>query len=619
MAGPIRIAVLANARQAKSELNGVAGTAEKTGRRFAKLRAPAGAALLAVAVGAKRAIDKASDLSEEVSKSSVIFGKQAGSIQKWAGTADTSLGQSKRAALQAAGGFGLIAQKAGLGGKETAAFAKQFTGLSSDLASFNNTTPEEAVVALSAAMRGESEPIRKYGVLLDDATLRARALKMGLIKTTKDALTPQNKALAASEEIMAQTKKAQGDFARTADGAANKQRILAAQSENLQAKLGKGLLPAYEALLRVGSKLAGYLSENPKLVSRGAIAIVALSAVVLAASVAQKIYTAGLVIYKGVAFAVKAATIAWRNAQFALNIALALNPIGVVVLAVVALIAIFILAYKRSEKFRAIVSRALAGVKKATTKAINATVGFIKSNWKKVPLLLLGPLLVAVLLVKRNWGKIKDATRAAVAYVRERVSSAWGYVRERTRAAWQGIVDTIRGRIDAAMSWVRGIKGRVTGVFAAAGTWLLGAGKSILAGLLGGMKDAWEDAAEWLSGLAGKIPKIKGPPAKDRRLLRSNGRLILQGLREGFEDQFPAVERTLGTLTKRIAGYAPALSLAGLAGGLDASAVLSSTSSSTIHLTMTLSAEQLSSLERGRKISADLDAFKGSGGRRKAK
>jgi hypothetical protein len=357
VAGPIRIAVLSNGAQARADLNKTSSAAEQIGNKFTKFRLPAALALGAVAAGAKVAVNAASDLNEETSKSEVIFGKQAAEIKKWASTAETALGQSERAALAAASTFGQIGQKAGLGGAATADFAQKFTGLASDLASFNNTTPEEAVLAIGAAMRGEAEPIRKYGVLLDDATLRSRALKEGLIDNIKQGLTPQQKALAASKEILAQTGKAQGDFARTSDGAANKSRILAAQQENMKAKLGQGLLPAYEAVLGVLSKFATFASNHTGLVKAIVIAVVALSVAVLAASAAQKIHTSYLILHNGAMVAFRAAQTAATIAQIAFNVALSANPIGLIVLGVIALVAAVILAYKKSDQFRAIVQK----------------------------------------------------------------------------------------------------------------------------------------------------------------------------------------------------------------------------------------------------------------------
>jgi hypothetical protein len=131
-----------------------------------------------------------------------------------------------------------------LSGKDLSKFSTDFVKLlSSDLASFNNTTPEQAINAIGSALRGEAEPLRAYGVLLDDASLRQSALSLGIIKTTKEALTPQQKVLAAQALIYQQTGAAQGDFERTSDGLANKTRILTAQLENAKTTIGEALLP----------------------------------------------------------------------------------------------------------------------------------------------------------------------------------------------------------------------------------------------------------------------------------------------------------------------------------------------------------------------------------------
>lgn len=195
---------------------------------------------------AKQTIDAASDLNETVSKSQQIFGTASKSVEQFASNSAKQFGMSKKSAIDAAASFGTFGKAAGLTGEDLGTFSTDLVALSADLASFGNTTPEEAALALGAALRGEAEPIRRFGVLLDDATLKQEALAMGLIKTTKGALTPQQKVLAANAVILKQTADAQGDFARTSDGAANQQRIMSATLEDVQAKLGEKLLPAFQ-------------------------------------------------------------------------------------------------------------------------------------------------------------------------------------------------------------------------------------------------------------------------------------------------------------------------------------------------------------------------------------
>jgi hypothetical protein len=195
---------------------------------------------------AKQTIDAASDLNETVSKSQQIFGTASKSVEQFASNSAKQFGMSKKTAIDAAASFGAFGKAAGLTGEDLGTFSTDLVALSADLASFGNTTPEEAALALGAALRGEAEPIRKFGVLLDEATLKQEALAMGIITNTKSALTPQQKVLAANAAILKQTADAQGDFARTSDGAANQQRIMSATLEDVQAKLGEKLLPAFQ-------------------------------------------------------------------------------------------------------------------------------------------------------------------------------------------------------------------------------------------------------------------------------------------------------------------------------------------------------------------------------------
>lgn len=210
----------------------------------------------------KDSVMAASDLNETISKTGQIFGEEAlPGLEKWAEGAAEAFGQSERQALDAASTFAIFGKSAGLAGDDLIGFSKELTELSADFASFFNTSPEDAITAIGAALRGESEPIRRYGILLDEATLRQRALTMGIIDNIKTALTPQQRVLAAQAEILAQSADAQGDFARTSEGTANQMRILEARVENLQAGIGEALLPVLANLLQMANDLVTGLGE----------------------------------------------------------------------------------------------------------------------------------------------------------------------------------------------------------------------------------------------------------------------------------------------------------------------------------------------------------------------
>jgi hypothetical protein len=228
---------------AQREFKSLTTTSQKAGFILQRALLPAAAAIGTITQVIAPAIRAASDFEEATSKVNVIFGRASKSVKDFANTAARELGQSKQSVLDAAGAFGTFGKAAGLAGEDLSTFTTDFVTLATDLASFNNTTPEEAVQAIGAALRGESEPLRRFGVLLNDATLRAEAMTLGIYDGS-GALTAQQKILAAQSAIYKQTGDAQGDFARTADNLANKQRTLSALFKNFQIQLGQQLLPA---------------------------------------------------------------------------------------------------------------------------------------------------------------------------------------------------------------------------------------------------------------------------------------------------------------------------------------------------------------------------------------
>lgn len=193
-------------------------------------------------------IQAASDLNETVSKVGVVFGDSAKEILAWGEDSATALGMSKNQALSAAGTYGNLLVSLGLTGEKAAGMSKEMVGLAADLASFNNASPEETLAAIQSGLVGETEPLRKFGINLNDAALRQEAMAMGLTKTTTQVLPANIKAQAAYSLILKQSTTAQGDFARTSGGLANQQRIAEAKLANLSATIGQKLLPVMVTL-----------------------------------------------------------------------------------------------------------------------------------------------------------------------------------------------------------------------------------------------------------------------------------------------------------------------------------------------------------------------------------
>ena len=245
MAKSISVVVTGNAAPLRKALGDTDEMLKKSFGGIQKAALAGAAAMAGAGALAYSAIQDAADLSETLSKAGVLFGDNVAEIEKFADGAARSMGMTKQAALDASATFATFGKSAGLSGKDLSKFSTDFVSLASDLSSFNNTTPEEAINAIGSALRGEAEPMRKYGVLLDDATMRQKALELGIIETTKQALTPQQKVLAAQALIMEKTADAQGDFERTSGSLVNQQKILSATLTDVKAKVGNALLPAF--------------------------------------------------------------------------------------------------------------------------------------------------------------------------------------------------------------------------------------------------------------------------------------------------------------------------------------------------------------------------------------
>jgi len=342
-----------------------------------------GPALAAFSVGAigsfiSGAISSASDLAEQGGAVGQVFGAAAGEVTKFAQGGARTLGQSTVQILDAAKSFGIYGKAAGLAGSANARFSTDFVGLATDLASFNNTTVDEALLALQSGLRGEAEPLRKYGVLLDDATLRQEAMRLGLVKNLDTALTPAQKVLAAQAAIYKQTATQQGDFTRTSDGLANQQRIMAAEITNAKTAIGQSLLPVMKDIVsyiadKVVPAFQRFIDQfkahktwlNPVVDAiKGFIGFVITYKDVLLPLVAGILaFVAGLKLYAGIMAIVNLVT-AVATGEFVLfGVAITANPIGVIVVAIGALIAALVLFFTKTKTGKAIFAAFVDNVK----------------------------------------------------------------------------------------------------------------------------------------------------------------------------------------------------------------------------------------------------------------
>jgi hypothetical protein len=178
------------------------------------------------------------------------------------------------------------------------------------------------------------------------------------------------------------------------------------------------LLPVVQEIAAfIGVQVVPVLADFTKWLKENSTVVGAVAVGVAAMVVAFKAYHLTLAI-------VAAATKAYAAVQAALNVVMALNPIGVVVLALVGLAAGLIYAYKKSETFRNIVNAVFGAVRDEAVEVFDAVVGavrtaidWVQANWPLLLAILTGPFGLAVLVIARNWDSIKSAAQTALRFV----------------------------------------------------------------------------------------------------------------------------------------------------------------------------------------------------------
>jgi hypothetical protein len=250
----LSIRVLVDAAQGASELRGLGDSAATTGDQFKQMLGAA-AAFAGVTAFIKSAVSAASDLQQSTGGVEAVFKNSASAVKNFASGAAQSLGLSKSAYQELATVIGSQLKNAGTSMEELAPKTNSLIEKGADLAAMFGGTTAEAVGALSSALKGERDPIERYGVSLNQAAIDAEIMAKGMDTSTnaaKAAATQQ----ATLNLIMKQTADSQGAAAREADSYASVMQQLSAIWENTIAEVGAELLPALSSLVGTLGDLA---------------------------------------------------------------------------------------------------------------------------------------------------------------------------------------------------------------------------------------------------------------------------------------------------------------------------------------------------------------------------
>ena len=247
----LRVDIVTDAKGSTRGIDATDSRLSRFGRSARKVGRVAGIGLAAVGVaavaGGKQVVDSASRQQQAYGALDAIYGKNSKVVKRWARGAadDVGLAKSEYAELSSLIG----AQLTGMGFSVDKATGKSrdLIKTGADLAATFGGSTKEAVEALSSVLKGETDPIERYGVSIKQSDINARLAAQGQDKLKGAALKTAT-AQAALTLVSEQTAKAHGAFARESNTLAGQQERLKAKFENTKATIGAKLLPVLTAL-----------------------------------------------------------------------------------------------------------------------------------------------------------------------------------------------------------------------------------------------------------------------------------------------------------------------------------------------------------------------------------
>lgn len=240
--------------KAEAKLDKLGSNMSKFGAGAMAFAGIAGAGLFKMASGAADAEANMSALEQ------VVGTTVAHQVGEWAEDSAKGVGMASKDAVAAATSFAQLGKIIGLGGEDLSKFSTDLVGLSADFAAFKNVAPEQALQDVQAAFAGSTEVMRKYGIFLDDATLKTAYFRETGEKVT-GTLTAQQKIVAINAEMYRQGGDMIGQWSRESGELQGQLATMRANLTNLSDEIGAGVLPHLMSLVSVSTSLISTLSS----------------------------------------------------------------------------------------------------------------------------------------------------------------------------------------------------------------------------------------------------------------------------------------------------------------------------------------------------------------------
>ena len=270
----VRVAVVGDAsqlekelRKAEAQLGGFGANAKKSGDILRS--ALFGGAVL---YGAKKLVDAAGELQQSIGGTTAVFEDASGAVNDFTKNAADLVGMSENAARTITSKLGASLKGFGMSTEEAAKQSINLTTIGADLAATLGGKTDDAVAALGSALRGEYDPLERFGIALKASEVNAKAVSMGLASSESN-VSAYAKGQATLAIITERSAFAQGQFAREADTAQGQAQRAAAKTADASAKLGESLLPIYTKIQEGIGFVADAFTTLPDSVQTGLIAL----------------------------------------------------------------------------------------------------------------------------------------------------------------------------------------------------------------------------------------------------------------------------------------------------------------------------------------------------------
>ena len=253
----------------------------KVGRSFQLIGGAMTVGVTAPLVAAgKAAFEMAAEFEDALGATDQIFKDASDATKKWADNLPTYFGIAKKEALEYSNMMGSMLVNIGnMTEQEASKQSAKLIELAGDLTAMYGGTTQDAVRALTGALKGNTTMLDNYGMAANDALVKAKAYSMGLAEQGKE-LDLSAKQAATLALIYEQSGAAQGQAAREADGASGSLRALKTEVTNLATELGNNLIPIITPIVNWIKEAAASFRDLSPEVQRTVVVVGAVAAAI---------------------------------------------------------------------------------------------------------------------------------------------------------------------------------------------------------------------------------------------------------------------------------------------------------------------------------------------------